>query len=110
MSDTEPFSLPWLCETDSSIGNATDEYEFLSYDVTTAPASDEAIIDPGEHYEPTFDTTYTDYMVKLIIYVISHSSWATSPPGNVLPIRLRTIPINTPPVPMRVKKKAASNG
>lgn len=105
MSDTST-SLPWLCDTDDALGGASTEYEYASDDTESDLDDDEAIIDPSQHYEPTFDTTQTSVMVKIIVYVVSHISYATDPPSHVMPIRIRTIPINVPPVPLRIKKKA----
>lgn len=102
--------LAWNCSTDSTLGDSDTEYVFASYDTVTALESYEAICDPSQGITAEYDTTITTCIIGLWIWILSHLNQQNSTSGGVLPIRIRTIPINTPPIPFRVIQKVHQQG
>lgn len=103
-------TLVWTRNTDDSLGGASTEWEVATspYDTITSLSEDEAIIDPSQAYTEDADPYVIGLMTGILIYVISHLNQQNNSGGSVLPIRLRTIPIDIPPVPIRIKKKITS--
>lgn len=99
----------WTCETDSSLGGSTQEWELSDTpdDLTTALAEDEALTDPSQGVTVSYDTTLTGCIVGLWIWILSHLNQQNNTGGSVLPIRIRTIPITTP---KRIRKKPTLQG
>lgn len=101
-----PDNLPWDCDTDDSLGGATQEYKLSPTpdDVTTPLGPDEILMDFTQCYTADYDSLQTRCIVAAWIYVISHMNQQNGTSGAQLPIRIRLIPIWTPPATPTVKR------
>lgn len=97
--------VSFTCDTDSSLGEPTDVFAFESWDVTSALASDEAIIDltgvEGTDWIEETDPT-TECVISLWAWILSYINQQHDVGYVQIYIRIYQIYINTK---FRVKKQ-----
>lgn len=102
MSGSGCKGIDFACDTDPSLGDPSAVFAFVSYDVTSPLAADEALIDLTQAHTVETDPI-TGCVISLWAYILSHLNQSDGGTTYIqLYIRIYQIYINTQ---FRVKKQ-----